>query len=151
MTFMIPTFLDERIFVTPTCSLRFRRVRKADEGVYSCYKRDLRFPSQWQSHAFVSFRLKIEEPSMKFPVASEILLGLLILTTWACLLILLWLVLSIWSLEVNKTAIIQAGERKRRKEKLAAFLAESQANDSHSFSRHSRIHNPKYLLLINIR
>ncbi len=123
---MLPTFLDERIFVTNSCTLHFEWVEKSDEGLYSCYKRDGRYTGQWQSQSFVTFRLKIEAPSYKFPTRTDIWLGLLILTCWACFLTLLWTVLSIWSLDVNKTAIIQAGERMRRKDKLLAMASKRQ-------------------------
>ncbi|KAH9283475.1 hypothetical protein ECG_03784 [Echinococcus granulosus] len=117
MTYMPRTFLNERVFVTSKCSLRFARVRRIDEGVYSCYKRDIRLPNQWQSEAFVSFRLKIEESSIKFPAVGDVFLGLLLLSIWAALLIFVWVILSIWSLEVNRTAIVQAGERMRRRDR----------------------------------
>ena len=117
MTYFLRTFLNERIYVTPECSLRFREVRNEDEGVYSCYRRDFRRPNQWQTSAFVSSRLKIEESSIKYPEAEDLSLGLLLITVWAGILILLWIILSIWSLEINRVAIIQADERLRRKEK----------------------------------
>lgn len=111
------TFLNERVFVTSDCSLRFEQVLRVDEGVYSCYKRDFRLPNQWQSKAFVSYSLKIEESPIRFPAAGDICLGLLLLSIWAALLIFVWVILSVWSLEVNRTAIIQAGERMRRRDR----------------------------------
>ena len=116
MTYFLRTFLNERIFVTPQCSLQFSEVKRDDEGVYSCYRRDLRRSNQWQTSAFVSIRLKIEESSIKYPSNEELIPGLLLLTLWSAILILLWIILSIWSLEINRVAIIQADERLRRKE-----------------------------------
>ncbi|VDM22214.1 unnamed protein product [Hydatigera taeniaeformis] len=117
VTYMPRTFLNERIFVTSDCSLRFEQVRRTDEGVYSCYRRDLRLTDQWQSTAFVSYRLKIEESSIKFPGAGDMCLGFLLLSIWAALLIFVWMILSIWSLDINRTAIVQAGERMRRRDR----------------------------------
>ncbi|KAL5110697.1 hypothetical protein TcWFU_007674 [Taenia crassiceps] len=117
MAYMPRTFLNERVFVTSDCSLRFARVRRVDEGIYSCYKRNFRLPNQWQSEAFVSYRLKIEDSPIKFPASGDMCLGFLLLSIWSALIIFVWVLLSIWSLEVNRTAIIQAGERMRRRDR----------------------------------
>ncbi|VDL61960.1 unnamed protein product [Hymenolepis diminuta] len=117
VTFQPQTEIGERVFVTTDCSLMFSRVRKIDEGVYSCYRRLTKFPNQWQSSAFATYRLKIEASSIKFPVAMEVYLGLAIVTVWALILIILWILLSFWSFDINRSAVIEASERKRRKDR----------------------------------
>nr|CDS26418.1 conserved hypothetical protein [Hymenolepis microstoma] len=117
VTFQPQSEIGERVYVSPDCKLVFSRVRTIDEGIYLCYKRHLKVPNQWQVAAFASYRLKIEASSIKFPSSTQVCLGLIILTLWALVLIVVWILLSFWAFEINRYALVEASERKRRKER----------------------------------
>ncbi|VDO09911.1 unnamed protein product [Rodentolepis nana] len=117
VTFQPQSEIGERVFVDSDCKLVFSRVKTIDEGIYLCYKRHQKVPNQWQAGAFASYRLKIEASSIKFPSSTQVCLGLIIITIWALVLILVWILLSFWTFEVNRYALVEASERIRRKER----------------------------------
>ncbi|VDK87888.1 unnamed protein product [Dibothriocephalus latus] len=119
LTFMLQTFIGERVFLTETCALHFRSVQVSDEGVYNCYRRDLRLKHQWQNRAFIAFRLKVEKLRYKFPSKMDVLVGLTVIGCWAGILVVVWSIVTLWSFEAHKYAMMQAAERRRKFDKIA--------------------------------
>nr|VZI52162.1 unnamed protein product [Spirometra erinaceieuropaei] len=114
LTFMLKSFIDERVYLTPTCALHFRTVRLTDGGVYNCYRRDLRLKHQWQKRAFIAFRLKVEKPRYRFPSKMDTFVGLTFLGGWSIILVFVWTIVTLWSYDAHKYALMQAAERRRK-------------------------------------
>ncbi|VDL93663.1 unnamed protein product [Schistocephalus solidus] len=129
LTFMLKSFIDERVFLTPTCALHFRSIKLTDEGVYNCYRRDLRLKHQWQKRAFIAFRLKVEKPRYRLPSKMDVLVGLTLLSSWAIILIFVWIIVTLWSYDAHKHAMMQAAERRRMFDKIARERSASLPNN----------------------